>query len=225
MRLLLPRHGYVVEVNALWYNAVSYALELARSAKDNDFIAKWEHVPEQIQASFNQEFWNPELGYLADYVTDGKQDMSIRPNQVIAASLPYTPLKEVQRKSILDIITKYLVTPRGLRTLSPNDDRYIGHYEGDVISRDMALHQGTVWPWLLGHYAETYLSIYGKSGISYIENLFDGFEACMKEHGIGSISEIFDGNPPHLPKGSISFAPSVAELARIQAMLHNTQSK
>lgn len=214
-----PRHGYVVEVNALWYNAVSYALELARSAKDKNFIAKWEQVPELIQASFNQEFWNPELGYLADYVSNDKQEMSIRPNQVIATSLPYTPLKENQRKSVLDIITKYLVTPRGLRTLSPNDAKYMGHYEGDVVSRDMALHQGTVWPWLLGHYAEAFLSIHGQGGISFIENLYNGFKSTMKEHGVGSISEIFDGNPPHLPKGSISFAPSVAELARIQAML------
>jgi predicted glycogen debranching enzyme len=215
-----PRYGYVSEVNALWYNALCFALELAQSSRKKQFVSRWQPVAESLKESFSTILWNSQLHYLADFAYEGRQDMSVRPNQVFAASLPYSPLKESRRKHILDLTIKELLTPRGLRSLSPKDIRYKGHYEGNVDQREAALHQGTVWPWLLGHFADAYLNLYGKSGLQYIANIYEGFQSTMKEHGIGSISEIFDGDPPHLAKGSISFAPSVAELLRMHYMLH-----
>ncbi len=215
-----PRFGYVSEVNALWYNAICFALELAQSVRKKQFISRWQPIAEAIKESFSTVLWNSPQHYLADFSYKGKQDMSVRPNQIFAASLPYSPLKESRRKHIIDVTIKELLTPRGLRTLSPKDIRYIGQYEGNLNARESSLHQGTVWPWLLGHFADAYLNIYGKSGMSFISKMYEGFQPSMQETGIGSISEMFDGNPPHLAKGSISFAPSVAELLRIYYMLN-----
>ncbi len=217
-----PRYGYVSEINALWYNAICFALELAQSAKKKQFISRWQPISESLKESFNTILWNSQQHYMADFAYEGKQDMSVRPNQVFAASLPYSPLKESRRKHILDVTIKELLTPRGLRSLSPKDIRYKGHYEGDINKRESSLHQGTAWPWLLGHFSDAYLNIFGTSGMPFIAKIFDGFEETMKDNGIGSISEIFDGDPPHLAKGSISFAPSVAELMRIYYLLHET---
>lgn len=216
-----PRYGYVVEVNALWYNAICFALELAQSAGKKQFISQWQPVSEALKESFNTHLWNSQQNYLADFAFEGTLDMSVRPNQLIAASLPHSPLKESRRKQIIDIVVKELLTPRGLRSLSPKDLRYKGHYEGDQFKRESALHQGSAWPWLLGHFADAYLNIYGESGKQFISNLYDGFQTTLIEHGIGSVSELFDGDPPHNARGAISFAPSVAELLRIYYMLHD----
>jgi len=215
-----PRIGMCVEINALWYNAIMFSIEMAHLAHDEDFVNQWEDVSKEIPISFKEVFWNKDKCYLADYVYGDYKDWSIRPNQIIATSLPYSPISEPIRKSVIDLVMQYLVTPRGLRTLAPQHPDYKGNYYGDQANRDNAYHQGTVWPWLMGHFVEGYLRIIGKSGLSYVKALYEGFESVMKEHGIGTISEIYDGDPPHKPGGAISQAWSVAELLRIKTLIN-----
>jgi predicted glycogen debranching enzyme len=210
-----PRIGCQVEINALWYNAVMFSLELARRAKDEAFISEWEDLPGRIKESFVEGFWDDSKGYLADCIDNSKKDWSIRPNQIIAASMEYSPIDEEIKLAVLKIVEKFLLTSRGLRSLSPTDEKYIGIYEGNQEKRDSSYHQGTVWPWLLEHYCEAYLNIQKTCGIPCIQKIVDGFEPTMFEHGIGTISEIYDGDPPHHPKGAISQAWSVAALLRI----------
>ena len=214
-----PRMGSPVEINALWYNAIMFTLELARKVKDDAFIKDWEYLPELIKESFNREYFDSTKGYLADTIYQTKKDWSIRPNQVIATSLPYSPLDNQNKLAVLKTVEKCLLTSRGLRTLAPTDEKYIGIYQGNQESRDKAYHQGTVWPWLLEHFCEGYLNIHKTSGVAFIKKIVDGFEPTMFEHGIGTISEIYDGDPPHKPKGAISQAWSVAALLRIIKML------
>ncbi|MCX6257038.1 MAG: glycogen debranching enzyme N-terminal domain-containing protein [Bacteroidia bacterium] len=215
-----PRTGYNVEINALWYNAVCFTLELAGKFNDRDFIAEWKDLPALIRQSFEELFWDPEKMYLADYVNDTNKDWSVRPNQVFATSLPYPVVTDEIMKSVLDIVERELLTPKGLRTLAPSHPDYIGRYEGNQASRDTAYHQGTVWPWLLGHFAEGYLKLHGKSGMALITRLYNGFEEEMSRAGIGTISEVFDGDPPHNPGGAISQAWSVGEILRIRMLLN-----
>lgn len=215
-----PRDGYAVEINALWYNAVCFSLDCARAARDRSFLKEWEKLPELIARSFNEIFWDEELGYLADYVNDNeKRNMQVRPNMVIATSLPYTMLTRDQMKRILDIVNRMLVTPRGLRTLSPSEEGYKGIYCGDQETRDSAYHQGTVWPWLAGPFCDGWLRVYGEGGVSRVRKLIMGFEETLTEAGISTISEIFDGDPPHSPRGAISQAWSVGEILRIYTLL------
>ena len=215
-----PRDGFVVEINALWYNAVCYSLDCARAARDRNFVKEWDALPEQISKSFIDTFWDEELGYLADFVNDSEhRNMQIRPNMVIATSLPYTMLTRDQMKSILDIVNRILVTPRGLRTLSPSDEGYKGIYCGDQDTRDLAYHQGTVWPWLIGPFCDGWLRVYGEGGVSRVRKLIMGFEETLTEAGISTISEIYDGDPPHSPGGAISQAWSVGEILRIFTLL------
>lgn len=215
-----PREGYAVEINALWYNAVCYSLDCARGARDRAFVKEWEKLPELISSSFIETFWDDEQGYLADYVKDGeKRNMQVRPNMIIATSLPYSMLTLDQMKSILDIANRVLVTPRGLRSLSPSDEEYKGIYSGDQATRDRAYHQGTVWPWLLGPFCDGWLRVYGEGGVSRVRKLIMGFEETLTEAGISTISEIFDGDPPHSPRGAISQAWSVGEILRIFTLL------
>ncbi|MCK4630082.1 MAG: glycogen debranching enzyme family protein [Bacteroidales bacterium] len=213
------RKGYAVEINALWYNAVMFSLELAEKAKDEKFIESWKNIPEIIRESFLETFYCPEKSYLADYVDGEYKDLSVRPNQVFAVSLKYSPLNDEIKEQVLKRIKKELMTPRGLRTLSPKSPDYKGIYEGNQEQRDKAYHQGTVWPWLLGHFCEGYLKIYKERGVEFVSKLIEGFEEVICEHGISSISEIYDGNPPHKPKGAISQAWSVAEILRIMRLI------
>ena len=214
-----PRIGLDVEINALWYNAIMFTLEVARLANDDEMIKDWGEIVCNIPKSFKDTFWNKDKGYLCDFAYGDYKDWSVRPNQIFATSLPYSPISEQIRKLILDTTGRELLTPRGLRTLSPQSPDYKGTYAGDQETRDNAYHQGTVWPWLLGHYAEGYLRIHGKSGIAYIQRLYDNFEPVMFEHGVGTISEVYDGDPPHLPGGAPSQAWSVAELLRIDYLI------
>lgn len=214
-----PRIGFAVEINALWYNAVMFALDLAKEVQDDMFVKEWEQLPELIKSSFNNIFWDDNRSYLADYVDNDYKDWSVRPNMVFATSLPFIMLDDEKVKMVLDKIQAELLTPRGLRTLAPKNPLYQGIYSGDQRMRDNAYHQGTVWPWLLGHYVDAYLRIHGKSAINLVKNLYQGFEDTVKEHGIGSISEVYDGDPPHNPGGSISQAWSVGEILRIGKMI------
>ncbi len=214
-----PRIGCPVEINALWYNAVNFALKLAEKADDKSFIKSWKKITEKIAASFIDEFWDNEKGYLADYINGDYKDWSVRPNMIIATSLAYSPLTDEMKKSIIDLVTSELLTARGLRTLSPKNPNYKGVYEGDQATRDAIYHQGTVWPWLLEHYCNGYLKLYKQSGVSHVKKILDGFEEEMTLHGIGTLSEIYNGDPPHLGKGTISQAWSVSALLQIWKIL------
>lgn len=221
----LPRTGLAVEVNALWYNAIMFALECAKLAKDKEFINTWQPVAEKIPAAFTNKFWDPQKGYLADYVNGDYKDWSVRPNMVIATSLEYSPVDELIQKKVLDVVKSELVTKRGLRTLSPKDPNYHSVYFGDQAARDRACYQGTAWPWLLGHYAEGYLKIHGQSGLHSIDKLYKGMEETLTEHAIGSVSELFDGDPPHKPGGATSMAWSVAEILRMGELIKEHEDK
>ena len=219
------RRGYPVEINALWYNAICFTLEMAKLSKDKKFIREFEHLPELIKKSFLETFWDDKVGYLADYVNDEEgKNFFKRPNMVIAVSLPYSMLDKEQMKKVLDVADKELVTSRGLRTLSPGNKLYKGIYSGNQETRDNAYHQGTVWPWLFGPFCEGWLKVYGKQGVNKIRNLVYGMEECMSEHGITTLSEIHDGDPPHAPRGAISQAWSVGEVLRIIDLLENNYS-
>jgi predicted glycogen debranching enzyme len=214
-----PRYGLPVEINALWYNAICFAIELAEKNGDNKFVREWKPVADRIPDAFEKTFWFEQKSYLADYVDGDYRDVSVRPNQIMATSLPYSPLDEEKRRKILDVVQKELLTPRGIRSLAPQNPLYKGTCHGDQKTRDEAYHQGTAWPWLLGHFAEGYLKIYGKPGVPFIKSIYKGFEAVMTEHGIGTISEIYDGDPPHTARGAVSQAWSVAELLRMHEMI------
>jgi predicted glycogen debranching enzyme len=220
-----PRIGYDVEINALWYNALKFALETAKKARDKKFVEEWEVVPILTKKSFIDVFWNEQKGYLADYADENTINWDVRPNQVIAASLPYSMLSPEQAQSILKIIENELLTPRGLRSLSPKNMAYKGIYEGNQEQRDAAYHQGTVWPWLVGHFVEAYLKIHEKSGIRLAEKIYNNFEHCMFTAGLGTISEIYDGNPPYNPRGAISQAWSVAEVIRIKSLIDDYKNE
>ena len=214
-----PRIGYPVEIQALWYNAVMFTLALAREMDDKKFAKAWIDLPARIAESFVETFWNEEKGYLADVVNGDMKDWAIRPNQVFATSLPYSMISDDIKKSVLDVVKSKLVTPRGLRTLSPEDPNYKGVYEGSQEERDSAYHQGTVWPWLLEGFSAGWLRIHKKSGVAYIDSLLHGFEEEMTQHGIGSVSEIYNGDPPHQAKGTISQAWSVSALLQMAKMI------
>ncbi|MEM6843677.1 MAG: amylo-alpha-1,6-glucosidase [Bacteroidota bacterium] len=216
---LTQRAGFPVEVNALWYNAVRFALEIAgpRSTEGKKVLNEWKGMDKKIKKSFQKAFWNKEKGYLADFISlDRKQkNWSVRPNQILAASLPFSPLTDDQIRSIISIVDKHLLTPRGLRSLSTQDPDYRGTYQGNQTQRRKAYHQGSVWPWLMGHYIEAYLKVHERDeALSYTTSLYRAFEETMPEHGISSISEVYDGDAPHAPRGAISQAWNVAEIIR-----------
>lgn len=219
------RGGFAVEINALWYNAVCFAIEMATAAKDRKFVKEFDKMPLLIRKSFLELFWDEEKGHLADYVNDYEgKNFFVRPNMLLAVSLPHSMLERDQMKKILDITDRELVTPRGLRTLSPRNSLYKGVCRGTQEERDNAYHQGTVWPWLYGPFCEGWLRVYGKQGVQRVKNLIYGMEEVMSEHGITTISEIYDGDPPHAPQGTISQAWSVGEVLRIIEILETQYS-
>jgi glycogen debranching enzyme len=199
---------------------------MAGIARDKKFIKEYENLVPLIKKSFLELFWDEKLGYLADYVNDDEgKNYYVRPNMVIAVSLPYSMLDKEQMKKVLDVADRELVTIRGLRTLSPGNILYKGTYKGNQEERDSAYHQGTVWPWLYGPFCEGWLKVYGKQGVQKVRKLIFGLEAVMSEHGVSSISEIHDGDPPHLPQGAISQAWSVGEVLRIIELLETKYTK
>lgn len=212
------RAGCPVEINALWYNAIVQSLQWAGKS-DRKFTDAWKHLPELVRSSFNETFWSEEKGYLADFADGDSRDFSVRPNQVMAVSVDHSPLEIEQKKSILDVAESELLTPKGLRSLSPKDERYKGVCEGSQETRYRAYHQGTAWPWLLEHFVRGYLDVHKKSGQTLVKRLYHGFEDALLVRAIGSISQAYDGNPPHEPRGAISHATSVASLLRIGEMI------
>ena len=215
-RPIIPRSGYIVEFNALWYNALRfYALLLTEtgSEENRQKAQEYEREAEDVSQSFKKIFLN-EYGYLLDYVDGPMMDWSVRPNQIFAIALDFSPFDLKERKKVLDICTKELVTPKGIRSLSPKSGGYTPMYVGPQSQRDQAYHQGTAWPWLTGFYLEAYLRIYKMSGLGYIERQLIGFEEELFYHCIGTIPELFDGNPPFSGRGAISFAMNVSGILR-----------
>lgn len=219
------REGFPVEINALWYNAVCFTLDLAKEFKDSKFVKEWESIPSLIKDNFSSTFWIEELGYLADVVHNNAQCKEVRPNQIFAAALPYSPISDDQKASLLKVVEKELLTPKGIRTLSPKDPKYLGRYEGSQIERDSAYHQGTAWPWLLGYYVEANFNIYGKAYLSTAKKIVENFKEDMTTRGLCSIAEVYDGDPPQRPVGAISQAWSVAAVLRILDMIEIYSNK
>lgn len=220
-----PRIGMTVEVNALWYNALMFSIDMAEKFGQADFVNNWKPIANMIPGSFKNAFWNKDRGYLADYVTYDYQDWSVRPNMIFAASLPYSPISVKIQQLVVDKVQTDLLTVRGLRTLSPVDENYEGIYEGNQFERDNKYHQGMVWPWLFGHFVEAYLKIHDKSGVRKMQWYLEQFEETIREHGIGTISEIYDGEPPHAPRGAISQAWSVSEVLRAKRLIEKYLNK
>ena len=218
---ITQRAGYCVEINALWYNAVSFVLNLAQQFQDKDFIKDWKHIPELTKQNFQTLFWNDEKGYLADVVSPEFIDWSIRPNQIVACAVIHSPLGQKQKEKVMQLTQNELLTPRGLRTLSEHDPKYIGVYEGTQEYRDNAYHNGTIWPWLLAPFAEGWVNTHGFDKDNVISDLYSSFEEVLFEYGLLSIPEIFDGQVPHFPKGTISQAWSVSALIRMKSLIDN----
>ena len=207
---VIPRSGLLVEFNALWYNALCFAAKLT----DNNAEASgWNLMAEKMKQPFIDTFLN-DYGYLYDYVKTGYADPSVRPNMAIAIGLDYSPLDRKQRKGVLDVVTRELLTPKGLRTLSPKSFGYRPVYVGSPYDRELALHNGTARPWLMGFYADAYLRVFGMSGVGYIDRMLIGFEDEMSRGCIGSLSQLYDGNPPFTGRGAVSHVVNVAEVVR-----------
>ena len=217
-RPIIPRTGYIVEFNALWYNALQFAAAMAGLNNETEKIAHYEALAELCRKSFVDTFLN-EYGYLFDYVDGNMMDWSVRPNMIFAVALDYSPLSQDQKKSVLDVCTRELLTPKGLRSLSPKSGGYNPIYIGPQTKRDYAYHQGTAWPWLGGFYMEACLKLYKRTRLSFIERQMVGYEDEMFSHCIGTIPELFDGNPPFCGRGAISFAINVAEVLRTLELL------
>lgn len=218
---IIPRSGYIVEFNALWYNAIKFYEQILTEAGGEANIIKavgCAKEAEKIEKNFKETFLN-EHGYLLDYVDGQMMDWSVRPNQLFAIALDFSPLNVRERKGVLDICTKELVTPKGIRSLSPKSGGYNPLYIGQQTQRDFAYHQGTAWPWLTGFYLEAYLRVYKMSGVNYIERQLIGFEEELFYHCVGTIPELFDGNPRFSGRGAISFAMNVSGILRAIRLL------
>jgi len=221
-----PRFGAPVEINALWYNFVSFIAEKGPSLTIRDSVTRAaSDLALRIKASFKSTFWVEEGGYLADLKQGEWLDKSVRPNQIFAVSLPYSPLNFEEARQVVEKVEATLLTPFGLRTLDPSDSRYRGRYEGGYRERDSAYHNGTVWPWLLGHFGEALLT-YSEDrtkAVATLENCMSAFEDHLEEVGYGTISEIFDGDAPQGARGCVSQAWSVAEILRLSMLLDNAR--
>ena len=215
---IVPRSGYIVEINALWYNALKYCAQMCQAMDYAERSAMYEEHAELAKKSFVEVFWN-EHGYLMDYVDEGTLDWSVRPNMIFAVALDFSPLDKKQQKSVLDICTKELLTPKGLRSLSPKSSGYNPMYVGPQVQRDYAYHQGTAWPWLAGFYMEACLKVYKYSRLSFIERQLVGYEEEMFYHCLGTLPELFDGNPPFHGRGAISFAMNVGGILRVLKLM------
>ena len=222
---LTPRRGYPVELQALWYNAVSYTLALAKKQGDKEFVKAWKDIPERTKASFVEKFWMEEEGYLADYVNYDEQNRYIRCNMVVACGLDYKMLSEEQQVRTLQTIQNHLLTPRGLRTLSPRNVHYKSNYNEDQRSQDLASRNGSAWVWPLNFYVKACFDIAGERFLADAKRILEAFDEELQSKCVGSISERFEGDPPHGPRGSISHATSVAGLLSINTLIAKYEPK
>lgn len=214
--VVTPRQGRTVELNALWFNALRTASALASRLGKGNLAQEWEALAQKTQASFNRKFWNAELSCCYDVVEDHGVDPSIRPNQILAISLPYPVLAAQHNEAVVRLVLNELLTPMGVRTLSRRDPAYQGRYGGNVVSRDRAQHQGSVFPWLLGPLATAYVRTVGRNDDS-VTKIHQWLEPCLRYisgDGVGQLCELCDGDAPHAARGAIASALSVAEILR-----------
>ena len=216
---ITPRTGYVVEINALWYNALKFAAELATAQKNENQADLFDYQAGLSGNSLVAKFWNGT--YLYDYVDGDYCNKEVRPNMLFAVSLPYSALDRKQQKSVVDIVTRELLTIKGLRSLSPKSGMYRPEYIGGELERDRNYHNGPIWPWTTASFVEAYLKVYKMSGVSFVMRIMAGFEPEMKELTLCTLSELYDGNPPFRGHGAMSFAMSVAEVIRAYTLMHN----
>jgi predicted glycogen debranching enzyme len=215
MRVITPRTGKAVEIQALWYNALCVMSDLAAGlGEDGD---RYSGLAAKTKESFEAKFWHADANCLYDVIDGDIKDASIRPNQIFAVSLPHMMLSKARARAVVQKVEAELLTPFGLRSLSPRDPRYVGTYIGSPEARDSAYHQGTVWAWLIGPFMDAYRKVY--SGESDVEKrvlgMVERFESHLEEAMAGQVSEIFDGDAPHAPRGAAAQAWSVAELLRV----------
>ncbi len=215
-RAVTERAGYQVDTNALWYNAICFAIEMEGKG---EFVKKWTPVKELIEKNYQNTFWNPSLGFLADYVDNGGQHMELRPNMLWPASLDYKPISDEIISEVMRIVNAELVTRRGIRSLSPRDVRYKGVYEGSQVDRDLAYHNGCAFPFLLAQYCYASFNMMGKNFIKRAEWLTEGFYEDLSKHGVGAFSELYDGDPPHEAHGAVSSAMTTAALLNINWLI------
>jgi predicted glycogen debranching enzyme len=213
--VVTPRIGKPVEVNALWYNALRTMAAFARELDEP--ADRYKELAERARTGFKR-FWNEKLGYCYD-VLDGPDgvDPSLRPNQLLAVSLPYSPLNAGQQRGVVDACARHLLTSHGVRSLWREDPAYVGRYGGDQCHRDGGYHQGTVWGWLIGPFIQSHLRVYDDPELA--RSLLQPFVHHLADHGVGSVSEIFDGDPPFRPRGCIAQAWSVAQFLEAWCML------
>lgn len=217
-KLVNPRSGYIVEFNALWYNDIKFVAWLFNDTSETEYTAHLEEMASLCKDAFVATFLN-NYGYLYDYVDGNMVDWSVRPNMILAAAVDYSPLEQSQKKSVVDICTRELLTPKGLRSLSPKSGGYTPVCVGDQDHRTRVYHQGTAWPWLGGFYLEACLKLYKRTRLSFVERQLIGYEDEVMNHCLGTIPEYFDGNPPYSGRGAISFAMNVGEVLRTLALL------
>jgi glycogen debranching enzyme len=214
--VVTPRMGKPVEVQALWYNALNIFAELLRLNGQEQDAHNMMVQAERAKQSFSEKFWFEEGGYLYDVIDENNHaDASLRPNQIFAINLPFPLIEGKKAKSVMKIVEQKLYTPKGLRSLSPDDKRYISHYGGDPWHRDSSYHQGTVWSWLLGPYIDAIFRTNGSSSaLTKASNVLSNFIPHLSEAGIGTVSEIFDAEAPFAPRGCMAQAWGVAEILR-----------
>ncbi|MFN0074284.1 MAG: amylo-alpha-1,6-glucosidase [Chloroflexota bacterium] len=220
--VVTPRQGKAVELNALWYNALRIVAGFLAGADDAG-AKRYALEAERVAMSFRARFWDPQRRIIAD-VIDGPDgdDWSVRPNQILTVSLPYPLLDGAEAEAVVRDVGRTLVTSYGLRSLAADDPGYCPTYDGDQWHRDSAYHQGTVWTWLLGAYVEAHYRVFGDAAaaLAYIEPITHH----LRDAGLGSVSEIFDADPPHLPRGCVAQAWSVAEVLRVWRMLRGPKA-
>ena len=217
------RAGYQVETNAFWYNALCFAIDMENKygpKKDNAFVARWTPVRDLVKQNFQPTFWREDWGYLVDYVNGGPQDQAVRPNQLFAICLEYSPVDDEVMSEVVMTINDELLTKRGLRSLSPRNEAYRGVYEGSQIDRDLAYHQGCAFPDLLAPYIDVCFKMMGEPFYGRAKYLTEGFLQDISKHGVGAFSELYDGDPPHEPHGAIASAMSTAALLRIEYIMN-----
>lgn len=213
---MTPRQGLAVEIQALWYNALCVMKELAMKFDDPASEKKHRRMAARAKRSFNQLFWNEAAGCLYDVIDGAMRDAAIRPNQIIAASLEHSMLTRDRAKQVVAAVERELLTPVGLRSLAPGSPDYRPRYEGGIVERDGAYHQGTVWAWLMGPFITAYLKAHGGSQArEQARHWLDSFQAhIFSEACLGQVAEIFDADAPHTARGCAAQAWSVAELLR-----------
>ena len=222
---LTPRRGYPVELQALWYNAVEYTLAVAKKEGDKEFVDAWKELPKRIKASFVEKFWLEEEGYVADYVNYDEVNKFIRANMAVVCGLNYKLVDDEKIVRILMTIREHLLTPRGLRTLSPRNMLYKSNYNEDQRSQDLASRNGSAWIWPLSLYVKACFDLGGEKYVDEARHILDAFDDELQTKCIGSLSERFEGDPPHGPRGSVSHATSVAGVLYIAELIERYAKK